>query len=80
MKKEKIPESILTLMEACPDYIDFPTAWAIQKERGESLQHDSKCSSVPDWDPMSGPHFLCDCGAVEKEYDRLKNDIFVIPA
>lgn len=50
--------------------LDFPTAWAIQHEVGESLEHHPRCSSVPGWDPISGPGLLCDCGAVEKEWRR----------
>lgn len=53
--------------------LDFPTAWAIQREVGASLAHHPRCSSVPGWDPISGPHFLCDCGAVEKEWERRKD-------
>ena len=49
---------------------DFPTAWAIQREVGPSLQHDPHCSSVPGWDPLSGPGLLCDCGAIHKEFLR----------
>lgn len=44
------------------DMLDFPTAWAIQRRGG--LTHHPRCSSVPGWHPMSGPGFLCDCGAV----------------
>lgn len=51
------------------DMLDFPTAWEIQ--RAGALTHDEKCSSVPGWHPMSGPGFLCDCGAVSKEWERL---------
>lgn len=56
----------------CPDYADFPTAWAIQRwsEAGGNLEHHPRCSSVPGWDPISGPHFLCDCGAVTAEWGR----------
>lgn len=59
-------------MLSCPNYPDYPTAWAIQKDRGEKLNHHPRCSSVPGWDPISGPAFLCDCGAIEKEWNRLK--------
>lgn len=48
--------------------LDYPTAWAIQKEA--ELKHLPNCSSVPGWHPLSGPSLLCDCGAVEKEFDR----------
>lgn len=50
--------------------LDYPTAWAIQKEVGQSLYHHPRCSSVPGWDPMSGPGMLCDCGALEREWER----------
>jgi hypothetical protein len=52
------------------DYLDYPTAWAIQDEVGPSLDHGARCSSVPGWCSISGPAFLCDCGAVEKEWQR----------
>jgi hypothetical protein len=54
------------------DYLDFPTAWAIQRERGSMLAHQARCSSVPGWDPISGPSFLCDCGAIRDEWKRLR--------
>lgn len=50
--------------------MDFPTAWALQREVGEKLDHHPRCSSVPGWDPISGPHFLCDCGALRAEHER----------
>lgn len=50
--------------------LDYPTAWKIQKGFGETLDHHPRCSSVPGWHPMSGPAFLCDCGAVEREWER----------
>mgnify|MGYP006056778659 CR=1 FL=1 len=50
--------------------LDYPTAWAIQAEVGPSLPHHPRCSSVPGWSPISGPGFLCDCGAVEAEWER----------
>jgi hypothetical protein len=46
------------------DFLDFPTAWAIQREVGPSLPHDELCSSV------YSPCFLCDCGAVPNEWER----------
>lgn len=67
-----IPDSIAAPMSKCPDYLDFPTAWAIQKDRGGRLHHDQRCSSVPEWNPVSGPGLLCDCGAIETEWQRLK--------
>lgn len=52
--------------------LDYPTAWAIQKDRGTRLMHDELCSSLPG-NPMRGPHFLCDCGAVRKEWERIRS-------
>lgn len=72
MASEIIPESIAKPMQRCPDYPDFPTAWAIQRDRGETLEHHPRCSSVPGWDPLSGPAFLCDCDAVVGEWKRLR--------
>jgi hypothetical protein len=69
---ETIPDSILQPMRRCPDYPDFPTAWAIQNDRGVHLDHDPRCSSVPGWHPASGPGLLCDCGAVVREWERLR--------
>ena len=50
--------------------LDYPTAWAIQREVGPQLDHDPRCSSVPSEGSMSGPGFLCDCGAVEREWQH----------
>jgi hypothetical protein len=50
--------------------LDYPTAWAIQKEVSPALDHDPRCSSVPGWHKLSGPGLLCDCGAVEREWER----------
>lgn len=55
------------------DFLDYPTAWAIQNEVGPTLDHHEKCSSFPGWQAMramGGPAFLCDCGAVEREWER----------
>lgn len=68
---ETIPDIIAEPMARCPDYPDYPTAWAIQKDRGSKLEHHPRCSSVPGWRPLSGPGLLCDCGAVEAEWQRL---------
>jgi hypothetical protein len=46
------------------DFLDFPTAWDIQREVGHELPHDELCSSV------YSVAFLCDCGAVPNEWDR----------
>lgn len=43
------------------DFLDFPTAWDIQREVGHELPHDELCSSV------YSVAFLCDCGAVPNE-------------
>src|SRR4051812_36792920 len=63
------------------DFLDYPTAWQIQREVGESLEHDPRCSSVPkpnarmgDLDRLAGPGLLCDCGAVEREWKRRVSD------
>lgn len=70
--REALPDGIAKPMANCPDYPDFPTAWAMQHDRGKRLSHNPKCSSVPGWHPLSGPAFLCDCGAVEAEWHRLR--------
>ena len=59
-----------TGVEAYDGGPDFPTAWAIQREVGPSLEHHPRCSSVPGWCYMSGPGLLCDCGAVLSEWQR----------
>jgi len=72
MANEDFPPEIIECVKRCPDFVDFPTAWAVQRDRGDKLEHHPRCSSVAGWDPISGPHFLCDCGAVEKEADRIR--------
>jgi len=52
------------------DMLDYPTAWEIQKSVGAQLHHDPRCSAVPGHDPISGPSFLCDCGAITLEWER----------
>lgn len=53
------------------DFIDFPTGWEIQREVGSQLEHDPRCSSVPQADmPLAGPGFLCDCAAMPVEWAR----------
>lgn len=54
------------------DFLDFPTGWRIQRER--ALEHHPRCSSVPGWDPISGPHFLCDCGAIQREFRLMRGE------
>ncbi|TXH18687.1 MAG: hypothetical protein E6R03_01710 [Hyphomicrobiaceae bacterium] len=54
--------------------IDYPTAWAIQHEVGPTLPHHPRCSSVPGWSSLSGPGLLCDCGAIEKEWQRRRKE------
>lgn len=49
------------------DFLDFPTAWEIQREVGEQLVHDPRCSSQP---PHGGAMWLCDCDAVPAEWGR----------
>lgn len=70
-----VPLSIKTPMRNCPDYIDFPTAWAIQRDRGFNLEHKEGCSSVPAYQSLAGPCFLCDCGALKKEWARLRKHL-----
>lgn len=53
--------------------LDFPTAWEIQNEVGPKLEHHPFCSSVPGWNKLSGPALLCDCGAIRKEWERMKS-------
>lgn len=48
--------------------ITFGEAWEIQHTVGSSLDHAPKCSSVAGHHPLSGPHLLCDCGAIEREF------------
>lgn len=56
----------------CPDFLDFPTAWAIQNTMNEHVKHDSKCSSVEGSHPLAGGCFLCDCGGLQELYDKIK--------
>lgn len=76
---ETVPASIAVPMQRCPDYADFPTAWAIQTDRGTALPHHERCSSVPGWHVLSGPGLLCDCGAVSYEWQRLRALLFQPP-
>lgn len=69
----KIPVDVKNAITRCQNFMDFPTAWAIQRNMHDSLMHDEKCSSVPGWHPFSGPAFLCDCGAVETQWRAVKN-------
>lgn len=47
------------------DFIDYPTAWAIQRK---GLTHaDEQCSAV-----RTGGAMLCDCNAMPSEWARLK--------
>lgn len=45
-------------------FLDFPTAWAIQ--RGSTLPHDPRCSSTQG--------LLCDCGGVQSEWYRRERE------
>lgn len=56
------------------DMLDYPTAWEIQKSVGAQLHHGPRCSAVPGHDPISGPSFLCDCGAITLEWERRRAD------
>ena len=46
------------------DFLDFPTAWAIQQDVGADLEHHPECSAVR----MSA--LLCDCHAIPDEWER----------
>lgn len=63
---------IVDAMRKCPDVLDYPTAWAIQKHA--AIPHGAMCSSVPGWHPLSGAGLLCDCGSVQSEWERLKKE------
>jgi hypothetical protein len=53
------------------DFLDYPTAWAIQESGIEHLSPD--CSAVPGSNGgMGGPFFLCDCGAIEARWNELR--------
>ena len=67
-----ITEEVKKGMEICPDFLDFPTAWAIQNTMNEHVKHDSKCSSVEGSYPLAGSCFLCDCGGLEELYNKIK--------
>lgn len=55
--------------------LDFPCAWEIQRTVGASLDHHPKCSSVEGSNSgMGGPGLLCDCGAIRKEWERMKSE------
>ncbi len=57
------------------DMLDFPCAWEIQKTVGSTLSHDPNCSSVEGSNGgMGGPGFLCDCGAITREWFRMKDE------
>lgn len=48
-----------------------PDELAPLADRQWYAMHDhDRCSSVPGWDPMSGPYFLCDCDALPAEWHR----------
>ena len=70
-----VTEEVKQCIDKCPDFIDFPTAWAIQNTMNEHLEHDPKCSSVEGWHPLSGPAFLCDCGAVIRTWGKITGKI-----
>jgi hypothetical protein len=58
-----------------PHILDFKKAWAIQRARGNKLMHQPRCSSVPGWDKLSGPTFLCDCGAIVAEWQKIRGKL-----
>ena len=48
------------------EHLDFPTAFAIQRRYGNDLTHHPRCSFV------QSAGFLCDCGAVERKWQELR--------
>ena len=67
----EITKEVQEGISKCPDYLDFPTAWAIQKTMNEHVKHKPRCSSVEGWCALSGPAFLCDCGGVDKLWNEI---------
>lgn len=64
----------LLAMVARFDFLDFPTAWAIQE--ADDLPHNDKCSSTPGSNGgMGGSAFLCDCGAVTARWAYLRAEL-----
>lgn len=55
------------------EFLDFPTAWEIQHRVGGVLDHDSECSSRPQW------NMLCDCGAIDTYWKWLATNPELIP-
>lgn len=54
------------------DFLDFPTAWWIQEQ---GFGHtDERCSAV-----QSNGALLCDCGAVEADWKRLRDEKRGVP-
>lgn len=68
----KISQKVLDCYNKCPDFLDIPTAWAIQETMNEQVEHHPNCSSVKGWYSMSGPHFLCDCDGVDKIFKLIQ--------
>lgn len=62
-----IPESILKPLLNCPNYLDVDTAKAIQNT---PLDHRPTCNCT-----KPNPQYLCDCGAVDREWKRLKKEL-----
>jgi len=50
------------------DFLSCDVAWKIQKSYGTELEHHPCCSSV------QYSTFLCDCGAIETEFERLRKE------
>lgn len=65
----QLAPAIVRAVKVC-GYCDYPAGWAIQQTR--MIEHHPRCSSVPGWHPLSGPALLCDCGAIEKEFQRIR--------
>lgn len=66
-----VTQEVLDEIFKCPKYITFGSAWAIQHTMNDQLVHEPKCSSVEGWCSLSGPCFLCDCGAIEKCWEEI---------
>lgn len=65
MSASLLREAAALMREDCPipeasrglDFIDYPAAWALQKER--TTAHDARCSAT-----QTGGALLCDCDAL----------------
>lgn len=55
------------------EFLSISLAWTIQDST--DLEHNERCSSVEGWHPLSGPAMLCDCQAVERYYDQVREEV-----